>query len=397
MLFTVECTPNPTEAALRNGHPIEILIVDDSRVQAKVLKDLLQSNAYKVHAAYNGQQALELAREHKPALIISDIVMPVMDGYEMCRCLKQDDELNDIPVILLTSLSDKEDILLGLCAQADYYLTKPFNTEYLLTMITTVLCNPLHAQPDDGEHIEVVVGEAKHSVTANRVQMLSLLFSTYGNAVERNRELDRAKQELLALNEQLFEQKQRIEEQQEKLQEANKRLEALATQDGLTGLKNHRAFKEKLDEEINRALRYGKPLSLILLDVDNFKQYNDAFGHPAGDEILKRVGALLNEHSRASDLVARYGGEEFAILLPNTDRTVVVATAERLRTIIEQESWPLRAVTASFGSSTFCGTDCGSNDRGKMEAAALIESADQALYRSKASGRNRISHALEME
>jgi diguanylate cyclase (GGDEF)-like protein len=176
-----------------------------------------------------------------------------------------------------------------------------------------------------------------------------------------------------------------LEAKQIALEEANVRLDALATTDSLTGVKNRRAFGEKLAEEISRSARYAVPLSLLLLDVDKFKQYNDTFGHQAGDEILKTVGRLLREQARATDFVARYGGEEFALVLPNTGDEGALVMAERLRAVIESAPWPKCAVTASFGAATF--------SREINTETALIGAADRALYASKEQGRNRVTHA----
>ena len=176
-----------------------------------------------------------------------------------------------------------------------------------------------------------------------------------------------------------------LEGKQAALEEANVRLDALATMDGLTGVKNRRAFGEKLTEEIPRSVRYALPLSLLLLDVDKFKQYNDTFGHLAGDEILKTVARLLREQARTTDFVARYGGEEFTLVLPNTNADGAVVMAERVRAVIESAPWPQRAVTASFGAATL------SPDT--STETALIGAADRALYASKENGRNQVTHA----
>ncbi len=175
-----------------------------------------------------------------------------------------------------------------------------------------------------------------------------------------------------------------LEFQKAELEKANAELEALATQDGLTGLKNHRALQERLAEEWGRASRYGTPLSLLLLDVDFFKQYNDAFGHPAGDEVLKQVSRRLEGAARETDFAARYGGEEFAVLLPHTDHEGAMRLAERVRAAVAAGIWPLRPVTVSVGVATI---------RPDMpDAAALVTGADRALYRSKADGRDRVTH-----
>lgn len=376
----------PLPLALRSE--IDVLVVDDSRVQAKILKDLLQDRGYIVRTAGDGREALDRVREKKPALIISDVVMPVMNGYDLCFALKQDEELREVPVILLTSLADTSDIVLGLMARADYYLTKPYSPDYLLSTITGVLSAP-PSPPDESSlpPLEVTIGHERHEIKASRQQMLSLLLSTYGNAVEQNRVLLQVQRELRALNDQLREQSQQIIEQQRKLEDANAQLHSLATHDGLTGLKNHRAFKEKLGEELERTARYGQPLSLLLLDVDSFKGYNDSFGHPCGDEVLVSLGQLLKDNSRTADFAARYGGEEFAVLLPNTDKKWAIFMAERLRTSVEHTNWPNRAITASFGAATF------HEPAHRNEAGAeLIQAADRALYQSKRTGRNRVTH-----
>jgi diguanylate cyclase (GGDEF)-like protein/PAS domain S-box-containing protein len=175
-----------------------------------------------------------------------------------------------------------------------------------------------------------------------------------------------------------------LEAKQQELVNANAQLEALATVDGLTGAKNRRAFDERLEMELRRAGRYKTPLSLLLLDVDKFKQYNDSFGHLAGDEVLKAVAEVLHENVRVIDFVARYGGEEFAVILPQTDVAGAMIVAERLREKVEKAPWRERPVTASFGVSTL--------SEPMKERAELIAAADQGLYASKEAGRNRCTH-----
>jgi diguanylate cyclase (GGDEF)-like protein len=167
------------------------------------------------------------------------------------------------------------------------------------------------------------------------------------------------------------------------LEEANARLAALATTDPLTGLGNRRAFDEALDHEARLAGRGIRPLSLLVLDVDQFKSFNDAFGHPAGDEVLVRVAEVVRSCCRGPDVAARLGGEEFAVLLPGTDRAGAVTFAERVRRAVERGPWPLRPVTVSIGIATF---DPGCREAGRQ----LVEAADRALYRAKQAGRNRV-------
>ncbi len=162
-----------------------------------------------------------------------------------------------------------------------------------------------------------------------------------------------------------------------------RRLESLATTDGLTGLKNHRAFRESLEREYARAARDASPLSLLMLDVDRFKQFNDQFGHPAGDGALQEVARILTNNNRLSDTVAvRDGGEEFALILPNCGCDEAAAIAERVRRAVEIGPWPLRPVTVSLGAATMI--------HGTPDHAALIARADAAMYLAKLSGRNQV-------
>lgn len=175
-----------------------------------------------------------------------------------------------------------------------------------------------------------------------------------------------------------------LEAQRYQLQKANEQLAALATTDGLTGILNHRAFQELLDGAMLRNAKTGEPLSLLLLDVDHFKRFNDDFGHQAGDTVLKEVASVLSRACRQGDVVARYGGEEFVVVMPGLGSEGAMKVAERLRAAIEAAPWPGRNVTASLGVAT-------------LEAAQakddLIRSADEALYQSKHAGRNRVTLA----
>ena len=142
-------------------------------------------------------------------------------------------------------------------------------------------------------------------------------------------------EEFTRLNNELVNTQRELAQRNSELADANAQLESLATTDGLTGVKNHRAFQESLEREYARAMRYGSPLSLLMLDVDHFKQFNDQFGHPAGDEALKQVARILASESRSDALVARYGGEEFAVILPNCGYEEAAGIAERVRRAVE--------------------------------------------------------------
>lgn len=187
--------------------------------------------------------------------------------------------------------------------------------------------------------------------------------------------------------EQIAEQRRKLEEANARLEEANEKLSALAGTDELTGLINRRGFEEHLTRELDRAARRMTPLSLLLLDVDWFKNYNDDFGHLAGDEVLHRLALLLRSQARSTDIVARFGGEEFAVILPDTPGEGALVLAERFRETVEAAPWPGRGVTASFGVSTWNPT------LSPRDGRALLNDADRALYKSKGTGRNRVTHA----
>jgi diguanylate cyclase (GGDEF)-like protein len=173
------------------------------------------------------------------------------------------------------------------------------------------------------------------------------------------------------------------------LQRENERLRELSEEDGLTKLNNRRAFDSRMDSEWQRAHRYKIPLSLVILDVDHFKSYNDTFGHPAGDVILRQMANALAQTARLSDTVARYGGEEFALILPHTDAHEAMIVGERLRALILRSEWPNRAITASIGVATLTPE--------MTTPALLVDAADTALYYAKEHGRNQVRHYSAQE
>lgn len=374
---------------MESSPPIDkpkILLVEDSIPQAFALRRLLVENGYAVTCATQGVEALEQLQKAPADLVISDVEMPVMDGFETCRRIKANPDWSHIPVVLLTGLSNPENVVLGLAAGSDYYLTKPFAPKFLLRRIGEIFAHKdAKPSPADDDVVEVVIQGRPVQLKPARRQMLNLLLSTYECAVEQNRELIRVQTDLNELNQALREQKKQLELSEKNLRDANKLLEELAKEDGLTGLRNHRAFKERLEEEVLRATRYQLPLSLILMDVDHFKHFNDNFGHPAGDDVLRAVSRILESQVRNTDLVARYGGEEFVVLLPNTTEVEAMIIAERIRKSVEKSPWSKRAITLSLGVSGLCSTVANGH--------ALVGLADQALYESKRAGRNRVTNA----
>lgn len=172
----------------------------------------------------------------------------------------------------------------------------------------------------------------------------------------------------------------------------NARLEFLASRDGLTGVLNHRSFMERLRAAWDFARRHGAPLCVVMVDLDDFRAYNNTFGHPAANEVLKSVAQTLEANVRSSDVVARYGGEEFALLLPHTGEEAARNLAERLCDLVAAGPWPQRSVTASFGLAVWAPADASHAPAAGSASGpdALVVAADQALLQAKARGKNRV-------
>lgn len=290
-----------------------ILIVDDEPINIEVLAAILESD-YEVVFATDGARAIELAENVRPDLILLDVVMPGMDGYEVCTRLKSNKATAGIPVIFATALGDREAETRGLELGAVDYVTKPINPPTVRMRIR------------------------------NQV------------------ELKRARDELFRL----------------------------ASTDSLTGLANRQHFDDRLETECRRQQRSQSELSAIFLDIDHFKAFNDAYGHPAGDGCLRQIGAALaGAMRRTADLAARYGGEEFTCILPETTEFGARVVAEQIAAGIARLAIPhanslvAPHVTASIGAFTVPAS-------ARFTAADLLRAADQCLYRAKESGRNRI-------
>ena len=281
------------------GSQIEILIVEDSKTQAEQLRIFLEQENFEVSVTVDGEKALSRLRERRPTLVISDVMMPNMDGYELCRRIRADEQLRDIPVVLLTSLSEPEDIIKGLECGADNFLTKPYDEKALLTRIKYILGN-LSAQgygsADEG--VEVRVGDTKHHVTAGRMQILSLLFSSFEQLVRKNRELDEANRTAVELYAELAEKNKALERQIEQIRRMQKKL--------LEGERN-RVLVETAgaaSHEIGQPLSVIMGLSQMLLRelAPDFEQREEM------ETILEqsqRIAEILQRMRRAREHVTR--------------------------------------------------------------------------------------------
>jgi len=226
-----------------------------------------------------------------------------------------------------------------------------------------------------------------HAEQEPRKPKQDLVVCTARDVTERNRARRQAAgllTETQKARERLAQKYEELAQAHRCLEEANLRLHEMATRDGLTGLLNHRAFLERLGEEFGRAVRHDQPLSLLLLDIDHFKRYNDAHGHPAGDAALQQVAHVLRSVTRETDTIARCGGEEFFVVLPQTNLDGALIMAERIRRGIEDSKEAGYSITVSIGTCM--------RQAQTESPASLISIADQALYRAKAAGRNQVCH-----
>ncbi|HTK55501.1 MAG TPA: diguanylate cyclase [Gemmatimonadales bacterium] len=324
-----------------------ILVVNESLQQRHLLETTLREGGFpEVRQAASATDAFRYLGLDEPAdvvvppvqLILMDILMAPIDGVEACAHITRSERAQGIPVVMVCALNDERRLQRAFDMGAVDYVMRPIRDAELLARI-------------------------RHIIRLNRETALR-------NARER---------ELLVVTRQLA--------------SANEALQRLSLQDALTGIANRRHLDEYLDREWRRAIRSKAPLSVVMADIDNFKSYNDTYGHGAGDEALKRVAqAMGGSLRRAGDLVTRCGGEEFAVVLPETSLAHAHTVAETLRTVVESlhirhigspvADW----VTISVGVASEVPERTGS-------AAALLGTADKAMYRSKHAGRNRVTAA----
>ena len=293
-----------------------VLIIDDDPIVVDIMETVFDGDL-RILTASNGREGILVACTENPDLILLDVRMPDMDGYETCRQLKAMAETADIPIIFLTARIETEDEFKGLELGAIDYIAKPIVPQIVRARIQNHLM--LKRQRDQLANMSMI--------------------------------------------------------------------------DGLTGIANRRRFDDHIEQELRRASRNKAPLSLLLLDIDDFKAYNDTYGHARGDDCLRTVAQeIKNFLRRPSDLVARYGGEEFAVVLPDTPPEAADMMAEKIRGGIEALNIPHKAaraadhVTVSIGGA-ICPPDA------LLTKSQLIEAADAQLYTSKRAGRNRASRA----
>jgi diguanylate cyclase (GGDEF)-like protein len=286
------------------------MVIEDHPDQRELLEIVLQREGYRVVTAANGVDALEKLEREPAQVILSDVMMPKMDGFELMRKIRANPLTKNLYIILITARIQERDRVQGLDLGADDYITKPFSFSELLARVRV------------GARV--------------------------------------------------------VEYQQH--------LEHQALVDSLTGLYNRGAFERKMEEEFERAQRYRHQLSLIILDVDNFKKINDSYGHHWGDEVLKKIAEYLTSKTRRSDYAARYGGEEFVLILPETDIESALTVDMKVRSEIKAAAFG--AKTRSFSITVSVGISSTSNKE-YSTWHQMLEDADEALYLAKSLGKDR--------
>lgn len=302
---------NSFSPELMRDSPFTVLVVDDQPANIQIIYQLLKDD-YEILMATSGQQAIAVCREHNPDLILMDVMMPGINGWETCKILKRDPDIATIPVIFVTALTSQEDENACWDAGAVDFLQKPLNANTL-----------------------------KHRVQVHLT-----------------------------------------------LKHQSDLLRSLAYVDGLTGVSSRRHFDQYMERQLGHAFRKQESLAILLIDIDFFKQYNDHYGHLAGDDCLRQVARCLKQSCRRSaDMVARYGGEEFILVLPDTDLAGLTHIATRIKQCLAQEAIqhtdsPTSLLTASAG-----GAVC-KPDTQPCHSEAMLALADSMLYQAKAAGRN---------
>ncbi len=320
-----------SEKADQAEFPLRILIVDDDKAISDYLQQLLASHGHTVFSASNGKEGLGKVLEYNPQLVISDWIMPSMDGIAFCESLRTTRDGRGLYFIILTALADEDRLVEAFEAGVDDYLVKPFSVKVLMARL-------------------------------------------------------RAGQRLIQLKEEISREREEVRRVASELAVTNRRLQRLALTDPLTLLPNRRYGMDSLEQEWEAAKNRGRPVTCMLIDLDRFKQINDTYGHDAGDTALKQAAKILKSAARPQDIVSRIGGEEFMVICPDTSLKEGAQYAELIRRTFEDSLVNAGAdrikINVSIGIAEY--------NPVMPHFSALIKAADDALYRAKLNGRNKV-------
>ena len=451
----------------------KVLVVDDILANVRLLEAKLTAEYFDVATAMNGVDALESVQRVKPDIVLLDVMMPGMDGIEVCRRIKDDPATHHVPVIMVTALDQPEDRVRGLEAGADDFLTKPVNDLALFCRVKSLvrlkmLTDELAARYGDNEdawrssqtklsaeidapgrimlvdnrgllhdRIRSSLGKRHEVVCVDDPQMavidaaegafelilINLDLDGYDGlrlcsqlrSLQRTRQIpiiiivdpDDQPRMIRALDMGVNDYLARPVDRQELLARVNTQIRRwrfttrlrdnvqqsieLSVTDPLTGLYNRRYLDSQVEVMVDSAANRGKPLSILMLDVDYFKAVNDTYGHEAGDRVLRELANRIRRNIRNVDLGFRVGGEEFVIVLPDTEAEVAMKVAERLRKAVSSRAFPLNDGKGALPVTISAGIVSFSSPGDTLEA--LLKRADEALYKAKREGRNRVIQA----
>ena len=308
-----------------------VLVVDDDPMMLRLLAKHLTTAGYEVTSAADGKEALRFLLAEGHPIVVTDWMMPEMDGLELCQAIRNAEGIGYVYAIIVTAHSDKERLVAAFDVGADDFLTKPFHQQELVA----------------------------------RVNAGFRIVTLEENLARQNREIIKANAEMAILN---------------------RKLEQMATTDALTGLANRREAMSRIEEHWATAQRHGQALSFILIDIDHFKHFNDTYGHDIGDLVLREVAHTLKAQLRGGDMVCRVGGEEFLVICPNTPGEDAARVADRLRRSVETN--PIRGHSAALAVTISAGV--AQMRRATASSGELLKRADDAMYEAKRAGRNRV-------
>lgn len=445
-----------------------ILVVDDNLANRRLLQARLEAKYFEVVLAENGQQALDMVAKQMPDIILLDVMMPGMDGYEVCERLKSDPKTAFIPIVMVTALSQQEHRLKGLTCGADDFVTKPFDDFNLMTRINALLrYNSVASELRQRESSGANIGGFESDVEANEMERASrvvvvdqnerraarikadlrqaghqavTLQDTGGDLTSRGidvmilpldqqgfdplrlcaqfkmAERTRTVAILIVCDESNRDQAMRAlelgasdvinapidrQEMLARVQTQTRRTRyieilrrrvdrgiELSIIDPLTGLYNRRYMMNQLNQLLNRSAHSDNPVSIAAFDIDHFKAVNDTYGHDAGDVVLEEFARRLKENVRPMDIVCRQGGEEFMVIMPETRGDMACFAAERIRRSIAEAPFKVSASHLSLNVTVSAGV--ATEEARSRTTDELLKRADEALYKAKDSGRNRV-------
>ncbi|MBM2834050.1 MAG: response regulator receiver modulated diguanylate cyclase [Candidatus Brocadiaceae bacterium] len=296
------------------------MVVEDNQIIATEVERILKKGEYHSSSVRKGKEAIDYLNrnKNKSMIVISDIDMPEMDGFQLCQQIKANSDLEEIPVILLVSLSSLDDIIKCFQCGADSFVHKPPDEQTLLSRIHSILKNnEIRKEPKNRFNVEAFCGEQKHCINTNNMQIVGILFSMYDAFTQKNRELEQISSEL------------------SKLKESEAKLRDLSFKDELTDTFNRKVFITLVEQQLKIASRTKSGKALFLIDVDNLKLINDTMGHEMGDKALKHVATVLKRTFRQADIIGRIGGDEFAALLIEAKKDNEKSISDRLQKNLE--------------------------------------------------------------